>query len=202
MCAAKNIELTNRFEPVAAATATAHLLANLLARAAAADLGLDDLGCQPLELLADPVQRRRGDSVPARPRAPRVDVAQTTAAMSGTHAHGDAGFAARARSAPTGTAADDAYLGVLDQSLVRGVLDDDNIAVLCVRRSLLGTSPPLGSRNSTEFTWMPFLTLSVRPQLTSLRLASASFTKIGRLAASARLGGCVSNPAAASSVTS
>jgi ATP-dependent helicase Lhr and Lhr-like helicase len=38
VCAAENIELTNRFEPVRAATATAQLLAHLLTRAAAADL--------------------------------------------------------------------------------------------------------------------------------------------------------------------
>lgn len=130
VCAADNIELTNRFEPVPAATATAQLLANLLARAAAADLELDDLGCQPLELPPVPARGRRGNNVPARPRAPRVDVARATAAMRESHVHGDTGFAARVRSAPTGTAAEDAYLDVLDRCLADGVLTDNDIATL------------------------------------------------------------------------
>jgi hypothetical protein len=54
ICNAENIELTNRFEPVAAATATARLLAHLLARAAAAGLELNYLACRPTEPPAAP----------------------------------------------------------------------------------------------------------------------------------------------------
>jgi DNA polymerase III epsilon subunit-like protein len=130
VCAAENIELTNRFEPAAAATATAHLLGHLLAGAAAAGLGLDDIDCQPLELPAAHPPAQRAGSVLAGPRPPRVDVAQATAAMRRSHAHGDTGFEARTRSAPTGTAADDAYLQILDRCLSDGVLTDDDIATL------------------------------------------------------------------------
>ena len=117
-CAAENIELTNRFEPVPAATATAQLLARLLNKAATPDLGLDDIGCQPLDLPLAPPLERPTNVVPARPRPPRVDVVQTTAAMRSSHAHGKAGFAARTRSGPTGTAADDAALpGIVEVRL-------------------------------------------------------------------------------------
>lgn len=50
--------------------------------------------------------------------------------MRRNHAHGEAGFSARTRSAPTGTAADDAYLQILDRCLIAGVLTDDGIATL------------------------------------------------------------------------
>ncbi|MGE3289657.1 MAG: exonuclease domain-containing protein [Pseudonocardia sp.] len=130
VCAAENIELANRFEPVPAATATAQLLARLLAGAAAAGLGLDDLGCQPLELPTAPSPGPRPNEASARPRAPRVDVARATAAMRRNHAHGEAGFTARTRYGPTSTAADDAYLQTLDRCLIAGVLTDDAIATL------------------------------------------------------------------------
>ena len=175
-CTAVNIELANRFEPVSAATATAHLLAHLLATAAAAGLGLDDFGCQLLELPPARSPRADRDKTAARPRAHRVDRAQATAAMRRSHAHGEAGFAARADHAATGTAADDIYLQILDRCLTDGVLTDHDIATLrstaetwnlstteldALHRAYIETLPP-SARATIEGVLRPRLEL-IRP---------------------------------------
>ena len=159
VCATENIALTNRFEPVAVATATAQLLARLLTRAATAGLGLDDLGCRPLELSTIRSTVRGASKTPARPRAPRVDVARATAAMRRSHAHGNAGFAARAEHATTGTAADDAHLQVLDHCLADGVLTDHDIATLRSTADAWGLpSARLGALHQTYIGRMPSTT--------------------------------------------